>query len=185
LFDTENYVKQARVTLSGEVHLGLVHPNDIDHLFANFTKFGQIVDKRKRALFYGKPISEETAHKAGNCAANLYNGELRTYNILHMIMGLITETAEFIEGFQKGDAVNVKEELGDILWYLAILASEYDLSLEDCAEANIAKLRARFGDKFTAHDAINRNVDKERTILENSVNIADNELADKLASEKE
>jgi NTP pyrophosphatase (non-canonical NTP hydrolase) len=38
----------------------------------------------------------------------------------------------------------VKEELGDILWYAATLAAKFDLSLEDVAHANLAKLHDRY-----------------------------------------
>jgi NTP pyrophosphatase (non-canonical NTP hydrolase) len=39
----------------------------------------------------------------------------------------------------------VREELGDILWYVSNVASKYGLELEDIAAANLAKTRARFG----------------------------------------
>jgi NTP pyrophosphatase (non-canonical NTP hydrolase) len=38
----------------------------------------------------------------------------------------------------------VSEELGDILWYVANVASKYGLSLDSIAEANISKTRARY-----------------------------------------
>lgn len=38
---------------------------------------------------------------------------------------------------------NVKAELGDVLWYVARLAKEMGLSLEDVAEANLDKLNSR------------------------------------------
>lgn len=38
---------------------------------------------------------------------------------------------------------DVKKELGDVLWYVSQIASEFDLSLGEVAEANIAKLRDR------------------------------------------
>jgi NTP pyrophosphatase (non-canonical NTP hydrolase) len=37
----------------------------------------------------------------------------------------------------------LKAELGDVLWYLAQVATELDLTLDDIAESNIAKLYDR------------------------------------------
>jgi NTP pyrophosphatase (non-canonical NTP hydrolase) len=37
----------------------------------------------------------------------------------------------------------LKAELGDVLWYLAQVATELDLSLDEIAESNIAKLYDR------------------------------------------
>jgi len=40
---------------------------------------------------------------------------------------------------------NVQEELGDLLWYLAVLADKFDLNLDDIAHSNLGKVRARWG----------------------------------------
>jgi len=37
----------------------------------------------------------------------------------------------------------LKAELGDMLWYLAQICTELDISLEEVAEANLAKLLDR------------------------------------------
>ena len=42
----------------------------------------------------------------------------------------------------------------------------YDINLEECFEKNIAKLKARYGDKFSSEMAINRDLETERNILE-------------------
>jgi len=46
------------------------------------------------------------------------------------------------------------------------LAITYDINLEDYMERNIAKLQSRYPEKFTEHAAINRDLVKERAILE-------------------
>jgi len=37
----------------------------------------------------------------------------------------------------------VKKELGDVLWYVSQVATEFNLNLSEIAEANIVKLRDR------------------------------------------
>jgi NTP pyrophosphatase (non-canonical NTP hydrolase) len=44
----------------------------------------------------------------------------------------------------------LKKELGDVLWYLAQLSTELELSLDDIAEANIEKLLGRL-ERGTLH----------------------------------
>lgn len=39
----------------------------------------------------------------------------------------------------------IKEELGDVLWYVATTAREFDWTLEDVANAMLSKLQARHG----------------------------------------
>ena len=57
------------------------------------------------------------------------------------------------------------EEVGDIFWYLAIIADELQFSFDDVMERNLEKLKARYGDKFTKDKAINRNLEKELDVL--------------------
>lgn len=38
---------------------------------------------------------------------------------------------------------NIKKEAGDILWYIANLAADFDLTLDEIAETNIQKLFSR------------------------------------------
>lgn len=48
----------------------------------------------------------------------------------------------------------VKDEIGDVLWYLSWLAELFGHSLEDCAKANVEKLGKRYPDKFTPDGGI-------------------------------
>ena len=46
-------------------------------------------------------------------------------NIIHGTIGLCTEAGELSEAFATGDIVNIKEELGDALWYLTLIYSSF------------------------------------------------------------
>jgi len=86
---------------------------------------------------------------------------------LHAVMGCATEAGELVDAYKKTvfygkplDTVNVKEEIGDILWYLAILCREHGWSFEEIMSENTDKLRLRYPEQFTTQDAIERK-DKE------------------------
>lgn len=96
-----------------------------------------------------------------------------TARIEHGVMGIVTEAGELMDAIKKSkiynkelDRVNLAEEAGDIMWYLAILCDELDVSFESVWEKNIAKLKARYPEKYSDHHALNRDVDSERKILE-------------------
>ena len=99
-----------------------------------------------------------------------------TVRLLHGAIGLCTEAGELQDALKRHifygkpiDLVNVKEEIGDAFWYMAILADACGTDLGQIAEANIAKLRARFPDKFSEQAAIDRDLDNERSTLESSL----------------
>ena len=101
----------------------------------------------------------------------LKNGH--TVRLLHAAMGLCTESGEFMDMMKKHilygkplDEVNLKEELGDLEWYIALAIDELHTTFGIIFETNITKLRARYPNKFTEHDAMNRDLEKERKILE-------------------
>lgn len=95
-------------------------------------------------------------------------------DLLHASMGLVTEAGEFQDALKKHifygkplDTTNLKEEIGDILWYCAIALEALGTDFESVMQTNIDKLKARYPEKFTENSAINRNVEQERKILEN------------------
>jgi NTP pyrophosphatase (non-canonical NTP hydrolase) len=99
-----------------------------------------------------------------------------TLNLLHCAIGASTEAGELLDAFKKHiyykkelDVVNIGEEIADIQWYLFNLCRLLNLDMEQLLEANIAKLKARYGDKFSSEKAINRDLDTERDILETGV----------------
>jgi len=158
-------------------------------------------------------------------------------NLLHMKMGLMTEIGELLDALKKHiaygkelDAVNIREEWGDAMWYIAnyytIKGKELHFEAEsifdlffymssknnpeftllenmanvlcrnnmsfnetaaliwsmgknfiefnetkgDLLQLNIDKLRKRYPEKYTDEQALVRDTDAEREILENRQN---------------
>lgn len=78
-------------------------------------------------------------------------------------MGLAGEAGEAVDLVKKHlfhkhplDKERLKKELGDVLWYLAALANGAGLSLNEVAEGNIQKLKARYPEGFDELRSIHR-----------------------------
>ncbi len=100
-------------------------------------------------------------------------GTPENIRLLHAAIGLCTETGEIQDQLKKAifygkplDRVNLAEELGDVFWYMAIMSDALGVSFAEIMDKNIAKLKARYGSKFTEHAALNRDIPTERSILE-------------------
>ena len=100
---------------------------------------------------------------------NMYKRE----RLVHAAMGMQTETAEFTDALKKSlfygkvlDVTNLKEELGDLLWYVAIAMDELGTDFDAEAERVINKLKVRYPEKFTKDAAENRDLNAERQELE-------------------
>jgi NTP pyrophosphatase (non-canonical NTP hydrolase) len=93
---------------------------------------------------------------------NAYQRESRkTWNLIHTdhaivypTLGLVNEAGEVAGKVKKlfrdkngligeEDRQALKGELGDVLWYLAQICTELDLTLAEVAEANLEKLFSR------------------------------------------
>ena len=108
---------------------------------------------------------------------NLVDDSGKVYNfnrLIHAQMGMQTETAEFTDALKKSlfydkplDVVNLKEELGDLMWYMAIAMDELDTDFQAESTRVIKKLKTRYPDKFTSEHAQYRDLVLERSILEN------------------
>lgn len=57
--------------------------------------------------------------------------------------------------FHKNEAVKegIKENIGDLMWYLSTLCNEFDWELQEILNENIEKLKKRFPQGFTNKDA--------------------------------
>ncbi len=97
----------------------------------------------------------------------------RTAQLMHGVIGACTEVGELQDQVKRHlfygkplDEVNVVEEVGDALWYLAVSLDAVGASMSDCMARNIAKLRARYPGKFEVERALVRDLEKEREALE-------------------
>lgn len=95
--------------------------------------------------------------------------------LLHSALGCGDESGEIIKlikdnlFYGKSLCINdLEEEYGDLLWFIALGLAAIKSSFTEAMELNIAKLRARYPDKFTEDKAINRELDKERKALTTS-----------------
>ena len=81
----------------------------------------------------------------------------------NMCMGLAGETGETVDIFKKHiyqgkdlDINDVIEEVGDILWYIANLCNVNKITMKECMESNVEKLRKRYPNGFSIKDALER-----------------------------
>ena len=138
--------------------------NSFAVLFKN-GQWAEIIDDKTELTFeeYQK-LSIRTCNDLGDS----------TSNDTHMIFGMVTEVAELADAYKKHwaygkelDMVNVKEELGDLLFYISNFAKFNNINLGEIMYTNVEKLKARYPEKFTNENATNRDLETERQILEN------------------
>lgn len=145
-----------------------------------------LLDKVKKSVFYGREMSPRDQYRVEQkmrvtfgdvaeygfgqrCQENL---EKIDPDIIHAIIGLRTEVGEMmaslINVIEHGDDLdigNLIEELGDLMWYSAILAEALKTTLYLVQAKNIAKLKARYPEKFTTEAAVNRNLEAEAAAI--------------------
>ena len=75
-------------------------------------------------------------------------------NFIYPTLGLASEAGEVagkVKKIMRDDNMiiseekraQIKDELGDVLWYVAQVATEFDLDLEEIAKNNLSKLLSR------------------------------------------
>lgn len=84
-------------------------------------------------------------------------------DLLHAALGICDEAGEIAKAFKGSLAYkkelnveNLVEELGDILWFVALMADRLKIPMDYIAVKNIEKLYLRYPEKFTEEDAIAR-----------------------------
>lgn len=98
---------------------------------------------------------------------------------LHMVVGISTEAGELLDVFKKAlaygkplDVVHLREEFGDLFWYTFNLMRMLGIDFETTLQINVEKLYARYPKGFSQADALERNLENERTILSGNSQIS-------------
>lgn len=86
----------------------------------------------------------------------------------HYALGIAGEAGELVDAIKKHvqygrelDEVNVREEISDLLWFIARLCEMKSWTFEELMTKNINKLKARYPQGFEQEKEQNRNYDNE------------------------
>lgn len=89
----------------------------------------------------------------------------RDTDLLLGCMGIAGEAGEFIDLIKKNlyhqkpvDDIEMQKELGDVLWYMALVCDAKNWNFNDIACLNIKKLEERYPQGFSYFAANNRKV---------------------------
>lgn len=164
----DKYLAESAVTDSPTFHSYKVPAAEMDAMLHAADMATRWADRVKRSLFYGADIDQKAIAIPTSLTL-----DSRHRDLIHGILGMFTEAGELMQhlhevltGQAVMDDINIIEELGDCYWYAAILHRILGVNFSYTMEFNIAKLKARYPDKFTEYAALNRDLDSERKVLE-------------------
>lgn len=91
------------------------------------------------------------------------NTKSKSDKLMNGLLGLNGEAGEAIDVLKKYyyqghelDRDKLKDECGDVLWYLAEIAEGLGISINDIANHNVEKLKKRYPDGFSESKSRNR-----------------------------
>lgn len=94
--------------------------------------------------------------------------DLMGIRLVHSIIGLSGEVGELASAIervfwygQKIDRDNIREEIGDCLWYIAEACNSLGFHMAEVMDSNIRKLRQRYPQKFSCDDAKEENRNRQ------------------------
>ena len=121
--------------------------------------FGQKKGRMRNLDLY-QEISQRTAKS---------DVDVTNPRLLHGAIGICGEAGELIDAVKthmiygsKLDIDNIKEELGDIIWYMAMVLSSINSSFDEITDMNLSKLEKRYPEKmFSTERSENRDREAE------------------------
>lgn len=102
----------------------------------------------------------------GKCTQRLHDSIMCKYDVggvINASLGLSGETGELNDMIKKSifhghslDMENVKKEIGDVIWYIAMMCESFGFDMCEIAQMNIDKLKARYPEGFSEERSQNR-----------------------------
>lgn len=181
--DMKQYmIESARTSSNPDLDKSLFNNNDSELLdmTLDVVQGGATADLIKRGLFYHDKQLAGRGKAMLDRFEKMYNALKKDgitldpkYNeLLHSILGIASEASEMMEELINAsiegrdvNKINMREELGDVMWYEALGLRNIGSTFEEAADFNIAKLKKRYPDKFTSEAALNRDLAGEHDAL--------------------
>lgn len=188
-----DYMAEADKTCSAKFNPQYVDRDSLYYLLQGFAGYAEQLNTIKKLFFRGKtPAEVGKVHPplAVSCDAVFKNASIAEIDLLHGLIGVMTESGEMAEVLLKRldtgsfDHVNAFEECGDVSWYLARQLRGLKTDFDTMQRANIDKLHGRHGDAFNQFRDSNRDLNAERAKLEATAPLFDTQLAIAETSEK-
>ena len=148
------YTQQALRTLSDTFNVVDVLDYQMEYVLTEAIYNGGLLDELKKNIFAEKPIELlDTIMPHGDDRP--FPWEQVEQDITHGIIGIASEASELVEHLYRAmepegsiNTVAVSKEIGDVLWYVALLCNAIGVPMDQIMAENIDKLRRRFPDKY-------------------------------------
>lgn len=172
-----DYVSEADLTASGTFNPEQVGVRELLIALEDVIEAAENMDMLKKALFRKRTRDEIglTPLPSSDQTLAYAIGPIGNYDdLFHGVIGGITEMGElaevlrdYVRDRKEPDMVNVREEIGDVLWYITRLVKWAQTSFLTEMKRNIGKLRTRHGAAgFNKERDGERNLANERRFLE-------------------
>lgn len=173
-----DYIAETDKTASNVFRCDHVGVGELIDALRRHQRAGEALNKFKKAMFRKQSREEADLPHAAFGVNNLpLDGLIAGMghdDLFHGVIGVATESSELseyladcLEGKRRFDIENVREETGDVLWYLSRLVKWADTTFLSEMKRNIAKLRARHGpDGFDKGRDMNRDPAREADVLQ-------------------
>lgn len=150
----------------------------------------EVLDQVKRVAFYRTEYNKDKLDVASQylidvdpfdfthhemvCKTAPVESEFDDKRVVHAIVGICTEAAELANALLESkdnplDAVNVAEEVGDVMYYIGMLCDAMGFTVDQSIDAIERKLRKRYPEGFSTARAVNRDTATERSELEDAL----------------